>query len=496
MAFNIKYIYDLKDLISPQLKKIKNNIDRSSAAIKKNASVFKRSTDIMKKGLSGVKNAAVGLTSGIKGMVVGFLGIQAARGGVGVIVDFGTAMSKVKAVTKATGDEMKLMRKLARDLGETTEFTAGQAGQGMAFLGMAGFETTEILKAMPAVLDLATAGQLGLAEASDISSNIMSGFNIKAEEMVRVSDSMSIVAAAANTNIFQLGDAMKFVGPVAASAGISLEKSAAAIGVLSDAGLQGTMAGTGLRRIISELASPTKAAQRELAKIGLSLEDVNPQTNELTDILEKLKPLAKDTGASFRVFGDRGAPAFQVLAKGIPKVKELNKAMLEGQGAAAKMANTMRDNLGGDIKGLFSAIQGLVLMTGEEGLTGTLRRSTQGLTMFFRALSGNKDAMSELGEFAKLLVKILGFLGKILSISAGGLNTLLNAVGGVANKAIGLFSGEDENITTNINQNQNSNLQGNLDVNFNNIPKGSSVSTNIGGNTDVNLGTNLVFAGG
>lgn len=505
MSFKVSYIYDLVDKLSPQLRKIQGNLQKTANAAKKSASVFSKSTDKIKAGASRARMATNGLLASTKNLIAAYVGFQGARMVVSTLADFETAISKVRAVTKASNVEMVELKKTARDLGSITQFTAGQVADGMAFLGMAGFTTNQILKSTAAVLDIAAAGQLDLGTAADISSNILTGFNLKAEEMVRVADTMAIAAASANTNIFQLGDAMKFVAPVAAGAGIDIEKAAAAIGVLSDSGLQGTMAGTGLRRIISELASPTAAATKELAKLGLKYSDINPQTNDLVDILAKLKPLAKDTGAAFRVFGDRGAPAFQVLAAGIPKLESLTEKMKSGKGAAEAMAKTMRDNLGGDIKALYSSIEAVTLSTGEGGLTGSLRGATQGLTLFFRALSGAEDSYKKLGEFGKLMINTLNILATLLKTIgigiekvSGAINYGINGLGKLL-RDVGVLGQQSSVVNNNIAPqqsliNQRSNVGGQIEILLPQAPKGTSTKMtpmpksntqfSLGGNTN------------
>lgn len=150
--------------------------------------------------------------------------------------NFEASMSRVSAITGATTEQFEALEKQAMELGATTVFSASQAAEGMSFLAMAGFDTNEILAAMPGVLNLAAAGQMDLARASDIASNILTGFQLSAEESGRVVDVMAKAMTTANTNIEQLGYAMKYVAPVAASVGLSIEETAAAVGKLSDSG--------------------------------------------------------------------------------------------------------------------------------------------------------------------------------------------------------------------------------------------------------------------
>src|SRR5690606_20599175 len=149
-------------------------------------------------------------------------------------MDIEASMSHLLAVTGATRSEMKKLEALARELGETTKFSATDAAEAMGFLGMAGYDVNQILESMPALLDLTAAGQLDLGRAADIATNIVSGFNMTAKDTGRVSDVLAKAAASANTSVEQLGAAMSYVAPVAAGAGISLEETAAAIGIRSE----------------------------------------------------------------------------------------------------------------------------------------------------------------------------------------------------------------------------------------------------------------------
>ena len=161
--------------------------------------------------------------------------------------DFEYSMNRVGALTKATGEQFTQLEDLARELGATTQYSASEAADAMSFLAMAGFKTNDILDSLPGVLQLAAAGQVELAEAADISSNILSGFGMEAEEIARVNDVLAYTLSNQNVNLEQLAYTMKYVAPVAKSRGFSLEEMSAAAGILGGAGIQGEMAGTALR---------------------------------------------------------------------------------------------------------------------------------------------------------------------------------------------------------------------------------------------------------
>ena len=187
--------------------------------------------------------------------------------------DFEQAMARVKAVSGATDEEFAKLTNTARELGRTTKFSASEAADGMNFLAMAGFKSTEIIAAMPSVLELAAAANLDLASAADITSNNLTGYGMKVEDLAKVNDVLVGTFTSANTDLTQLGIAMKYVGPVASSAGISFTEVAAAIGLLGNAGIQGSMAGTSLRKTISSLIKPSSAGAKELQKLGVSVVD-------------------------------------------------------------------------------------------------------------------------------------------------------------------------------------------------------------------------------
>jgi len=187
---------------------------------------------------------------------------------------------------------------------------------------------------------------MGLGNAADISSNIMSAFGIAATDAASVADVLAAASSRSNTDVEQLGTAMSFVGPVASALEIEMSDAAAAIGVLSDAGIQGSSAGTGLRRVLSSLANPTGEAKTALEGLGLELERLNPQTNDITEIVQRLSNAGLSAADALTIFGDRGGPAILALTSQTGRLRELTGALTDVEGESARMADTMRDNLG------------------------------------------------------------------------------------------------------------------------------------------------------
>ena len=204
------------------------------------------------------------------------------------LASFSQEMSTVAAVTSATGKEFDDLKARAIDLGITTRFSATQAAEGMTFLARAGFETNEVLASIGSTLQLAQAGALDLGRAADIASNVLKGFNLQADETTRIVDVLVLSANSANTNVEQLGAAMSFLAPAAVAVGVSVEQASAAVGALSDAGVQATRAGTSLRQIFIKLLDTTPKAQKVIAQLGLTTEDLNITQRGLIPVLEDL----------------------------------------------------------------------------------------------------------------------------------------------------------------------------------------------------------------
>lgn len=303
------------------------------------------------------------------------------------LAGFEQSMAAVQAITRANATEMAALRDIAKELGATTEFSASQAADGLRFLGMAGFTATESVAAIPSVLNLATAAAMDLASAADITSNIMSGFGIQAENASAVADVLAAASSRANTNVQQLGSAMSTVAPIAAALDISLADTAAAIGVLSDAGIQGERAGTAMRGVLASLAGPTTQAQKVLANLGLTVQDVNPEANSLATIFGRLREAGLSTADAMTIFGREAASGALVLVDAAERVGEFGTELSGVTGEAQRMADTMRDNLGGDIQGLISSVEAMIIALGEAGLTAALRSVTQIATEAFRFLA-------------------------------------------------------------------------------------------------------------
>jgi len=365
--------------------------------------------------------------------------IFALQGSVGVIRDFGQAMSTVSAVSGGTAEEIQAIRNETKRLGSTTRFTATQAAEGVTFLARAGFSAAQSLEAVEGTLLLAQAGALDLGRAADIASNILTGFGLDAAKTNRVVDVLAFTANNANTNVEQLGEAMKFAAPIAAGLNLSVSDTSAAIGALSDAGIQATLAGTGLRSILVKLAAPSEELQRTLG--GVSIE-----TDGLIPVLEKLKAANVGVAESVELFDKRTAAAVNVLVNSIPKLKEMGQEMQELDDFAKNVAATMDNNLNGAIFAVQSAIQGLILEIGDLGAESTLTSAVRSTATAIRALSSNVEAFVPVVKTMAIVLGTVLASGavKLAARALGGLATLI--ADGIGRKSVGAIGSLRSNI--------------------------------------------------
>ena len=198
-------------------------------------------------------------------------------------------MSRVKAISGATGEEFEKLKAQAIELGAETSFSASQAAEGMENLAAAGFTTTETMEAMPGLLDLAAASGEDLASSSDIAAAALRGFGMEASEAGHVADVLAENANRTNSSVAETGEAMKYVAPLARSAGLSFEETAAAIGIMANAGIQGSQAGTTLRGAISRLSKPTDDMQNAMDDLGISFYDADGKMKSLSDQVGMLR---------------------------------------------------------------------------------------------------------------------------------------------------------------------------------------------------------------
>ena len=305
--------------------------------------------------------------------------------------EFDAAMSRVQALARLEREstELAALRLQARKLGATTSFTADEAASGQGFLAMAGFTPDQILKAMPGVLSMAKAGDTDLARTADISSNILTGFGIQADEMNRIADVLTMAFTTSNTTLETLGSTMKYVGPVARAAGMSLEQAAATAGLLGNAGIQGTQAGTTLRSMLLRLSAPTSAASNALNDLGVQALDMRGNVRDIPSILHDVAKATEQLGSGKRIeylkqiFGEEPAAGMSELIsrQGAQGIEKYVAILRKSSGTAQGVASVMGDNLKGDLLTAQSAFADLGVSISDM-VTPALRTFMQHVTRY------------------------------------------------------------------------------------------------------------------
>ena len=389
-----------------------------------------------------------------------------------IFAGFEQRMARVRALTGATGKDFQRLADEARRLGESTVFSASQAAEAMSFFALAGFDVEQILKAIGPTLNLAAAGQLEIAQAADIAAKIMAGMGIEADNLAGAVDVLTQAMTTANTDLNQLGDAMKFIGPIAKSAGLAFEEVVAAVQLLSNTGIQGEMAGTTLRGAILSLTSPGQEAADQLRRLGVSVADAEGNVRPLADILGDLNRAMDGLGSAERldilgrIFPARTAAGVaELLSQGADKLRAYTRALRQSGGMAARIAGVQLNTLRGDAVILKSALEGLAIAVGE-ALVGPLRvvanvaaKVVSTMTKWVRenrdlvimvaaaalAIGAAGTAMVTLGVAAQATSFVLGGLASILAgvkiafaAATAALGAMLSPIGLVVAAVAGL----------------------------------------------------------
>lgn len=319
------------------------------------------------------KVKAVGLA------IVGYFGVKAFAGGIQGAAEFEAAMSRVKAATDGTAEEMEGLTKAAQQAGSNTKFTSVEAAGALENLAKAGLSAGDAIKTLPAVLSLAQAGDIELATASEYVTKAVMGMGLAFTDAGRVADVLALGANATNTSVEGLAQALSYAAPVANTLGVSLESTVAIIGKFADAGIDASRAGTALNSIMSQFANPASKFRQELGAAGIV-------TKDFDEALRLLAASGPKGERAINAVGLEAGPALRALLnQGMGALDELTGKLRAAEGSAAATAKTMSDNLNGSLKGLSSvwdaAVQVLntpvlpVLRKGVDELNESIRRA-------------------------------------------------------------------------------------------------------------------------
>lgn len=371
-----------------------------------------------------------------KGAAVVAAGAAPLAAMIGTAANFEQAMSKVKAITNSSNEDMARLNETAQQLGATTQFSATQAAEAMSYLGMAGWKTDQIIAGMPGMLDLAAASGSDLATVADIVSDDLTAFGMSADQAGHMADVMAAASTNANTNVEMMGMTFKYAGAVAGALGYSLEDVSIATGLMANAGIKADQAGTSLRAIMTRLIDPPKDAATALDALGISAVNadgsVKPFRQTIMELREKFKGLSQSEKAQMAssIAGTEAMSGFLAVVNASDSdFDTLANAIDNADGASKQMANTMNDNAKGGAIQLQSAIEGVSIAIGSIFLP-TLARIAGAMAQAVGSVANWAKGHQELvGIIITATAAIAGLIMAVLAINiaAAGIMYLKNS---------------------------------------------------------------------
>lgn len=327
-------------------------------------------TDGFQSGISKISSIAGGAlkTTGaiIAGAGTALVGLGTAAIKVGA--DFEAGMSKVQAISNASGEEMQKLTEKAKEMGAKTKFSAGESAEAFQYMAMAGWKTADMLDGIEGIMNLAAASGEDLATTSDIVTDALTAFGMSAADSGRFADVLAAASSNANTNVSMMGETFKYVAPVAGALGFSAEDCATAIGLMANSGIKASQAGTSLRSIFTRMAKPTKEVQAAMDKLGISITNSDGSMKDLNSIMLDLRKgfsgLTEEQKAQMAAtIGGQEAMSglLAIVGASDEDFEKLRESIYNSDGAAQKMAETMMDNLPGAIEQAGGALETLGL---------------------------------------------------------------------------------------------------------------------------------------
>lgn len=300
--------------------------------------------------------------------------------------EFEASMSKVEAVSGAVGEDLDALTNKAKQMGATTIFSASQAAEAMNYMAMAGWKSEDMISGIEGVMNLAAASGEDLATTSDIVTDALTAFGLSAQDAGHFADVLAAASSNANTNVAMMGETFSYCAPVAGALGFSIEDTAEAIGLMANAGIKSSQAGTALRRIMQELSDDVKIHSKNLGDVTIKTTETDGSMRKLSDILADCRDAfsqlseSEKASAAGAIVGRNAMSGFLALMNAAPSdIEKLSGALATCDGVAKDMADTMQDNLKGKVTILKSALEGLAIST-YDTFDGSLKEGVEGAT--------------------------------------------------------------------------------------------------------------------
>ena len=354
--------------------------------------------------------------------------------------DFEASMSKVAAVSGATGSELEALSAKAREMGSKTKFSASEAAEAMNYMAMAGWKTEDMLSGIEGVMNLAAASGEDLATTSDIVTDALTAFGLSAQDSGHFADVLAAASSNANTNVSMMGETFKYCAPIAGALGFSVEDTAEAIGLMANAGIKSAQAGTSLRTIMTNLSGEVKICGENIGEVTVATTNADGSMRDLSDILVDCRTAfsglseSEKAAAAESLVGKNAMSGFLALMNaGEGDIAKLSGAIDNCNGAAQSMADTMNNNLEGQLTILKSQLQELAISFGEI-LLPAVKKIVGWVQGFIDVLNSLPDGVKETIVTVALIAAALGpvliIIGKIIT-AVGTIMTIVPKVVGV-----------------------------------------------------------------
>lgn len=442
MAVDVGSAVGYLDLdISGFLAGLKSAQSEADAASKNIATKIGNNFQSVGKSLTSVGST---LTKSVTVPIVG-LGTAAVK----TTSDFESAMSKVSAISGATGGDLDKLNKKAQEMGAKTKFSATESADAFTYMAMAGWKTEDMLDGIEGIMSLAAADGLDLATTSDIVTDALTAFGLSAKDSGHFADVLAAASTNANTNVSMLGESFKYVAPVAGALGYSAEDTAVALGLMANAGIKSSQAGTAMRSAISRLVKPTDQVAAAMDKYNISLTNSDGTMKPLSQVMKELRQNlgglseAEQAQAAATLFGQEAMSGMLAIVNASDAdFNKLSDAIGNADGSAQQMADTMLNNLQGQITLLKSALEGLAIQFGEILMPYIKQFVTwlQNLVQKLQEMTPEqKEQIVKWAAFAAAIGPVILVLGKLTS-SIGNIITTFGKVPAAITKVKSAFT--------------------------------------------------------
>lgn len=369
-----------------------------------------QATDRLQDSFTRITRLQRSLSRALSSVGAAFGAYLGARDFVSTTTDLDRLLLTIKGVTGASEQEFGHLQDIITEVGETTRYSSRQAAEALLELGRAGLTMGESARILPRILTLSTAGLISLRSAADITINTMYQFGLSAQDAERAVDALVTVSNKTNIDVYNLAESLKYTGSIASDVGVSIEEASAAIGVLGNRGLKGSLAGTKLRAVILGLIAPTARARRTLAEMGLTLDEVNPETVGLGVAMTRLRDAGLSATQAYNIFNRLNASAALVLSAEAGEMKKLTKDTEEQTGAAQDLADTINLSLEASFKSLRATVEAAYTSLGKSFANDLLRGTVETVRGAIQIIFGLGDAASQASVKARILAETLRWL--------------------------------------------------------------------------------------